>query len=185
MPPARVGLSVRSDRHDRHAHVVGTAFVSGLVPSLPLKSVRGVADVASVGGYVRQYQVNVDPNRLRAYGLRSAACRCLKSGYNGRRRTECSTRRASTWCAVSATRRSPRISRPSELGATGEGDTGPHQGCRGRRSDRSWRAACGSGRRGKTFRGIVVMRQGENAWDVIDRVKTKLRDVEAGLTGRA
>src|SRR6185295_1904284 len=34
-----------------------------------LKSVRGVADVASLGGYVRQYQVNVDPNRLRAYGL--------------------------------------------------------------------------------------------------------------------
>jgi len=32
-----------------------------------LKSVRGVADVASLGGYVRQYQVNVDPNRLRAY----------------------------------------------------------------------------------------------------------------------
>src|SRR5689334_1398851 len=34
-----------------------------------LKSVRGVADVAPLGGYVRQYQVNVDPNRLRAYGL--------------------------------------------------------------------------------------------------------------------
>jgi Cu(I)/Ag(I) efflux system membrane protein CusA/SilA len=34
-----------------------------------LKSVRGVADVASLGGYVRQYQVNVDPNRLRARGL--------------------------------------------------------------------------------------------------------------------
>src|SRR3989440_7207779 len=34
-----------------------------------LRSVRGVADVASLGGYVRQYQVNVDPNRLRAYGL--------------------------------------------------------------------------------------------------------------------
>src|SRR5919197_6753329 len=34
-----------------------------------LKTVRGVADVASLGGYVRQYQVNVDPNRLRAYGL--------------------------------------------------------------------------------------------------------------------
>ncbi|PYQ79081.1 MAG: CusA/CzcA family heavy metal efflux RND transporter, partial [Acidobacteria bacterium] len=28
-----------------------------------LRSVRGVADVASLGGYVRQYQVNVDPNR--------------------------------------------------------------------------------------------------------------------------
>jgi Cu(I)/Ag(I) efflux system membrane protein CusA/SilA len=34
-----------------------------------LKSVSGVADVASLGGYVRQYQVNVDPNRLRGYGL--------------------------------------------------------------------------------------------------------------------
>src|SRR5262245_5906203 len=34
-----------------------------------LKSVHGVADVASLGGYVRQYQVNVDPNRLRAYNL--------------------------------------------------------------------------------------------------------------------
>ena len=34
-----------------------------------LKTVAGVADVASLGGYVRQYQVNVDPNRLRAYGL--------------------------------------------------------------------------------------------------------------------
>src|SRR5919108_2165502 len=34
-----------------------------------LKSVRGVADVAPLGGYVRQYQVNVDPVRLQAYGL--------------------------------------------------------------------------------------------------------------------
>src|SRR5437764_1316588 len=34
-----------------------------------LRSVRGVADVASLGGYVRQYQVNVDPNRLGACGL--------------------------------------------------------------------------------------------------------------------
>ena len=36
-----------------------------------LKSVKGVADVAPLGGYVRQYQVNVDPNRLQA--SRSAA----------------------------------------------------------------------------------------------------------------
>src|SRR5258708_3757233 len=34
-----------------------------------LKSVPGVADVAPLGGYVRQYQVNVDPNRLQAYGV--------------------------------------------------------------------------------------------------------------------
>jgi Cu(I)/Ag(I) efflux system membrane protein CusA/SilA len=34
-----------------------------------LKSVPGVAEVASVGGFGRQYQVNVDPNKLRNYGL--------------------------------------------------------------------------------------------------------------------
>ncbi|HEY0946735.1 MAG TPA: efflux RND transporter permease subunit [Opitutaceae bacterium] len=34
-----------------------------------LTSVEGVAEVASVGGYVKQYQITVDPNRLRAYGL--------------------------------------------------------------------------------------------------------------------
>jgi copper/silver efflux system protein len=34
-----------------------------------LNSVAGVAEVASVGGYVQQYQIDVDPNRLRAYGI--------------------------------------------------------------------------------------------------------------------
>src|SRR5687767_1630483 len=34
-----------------------------------LGSVPGVAEIASVGGYQRQYQVTVDPQRLRAYGL--------------------------------------------------------------------------------------------------------------------
>src|SRR5262245_16662165 len=34
-----------------------------------LNSVPGVAEVASVGGYVQQYQVDIDPNRLRAYNL--------------------------------------------------------------------------------------------------------------------
>ena len=34
-----------------------------------LNSVPGVAEVASVGGYVQQYQVDVDPNKLRSYGI--------------------------------------------------------------------------------------------------------------------
>src|ERR1051325_10229696 len=34
-----------------------------------LKSVPGVAEVASLGGFGKQYQVNVDPNRLQAYGI--------------------------------------------------------------------------------------------------------------------
>ncbi len=34
-----------------------------------LNSVPGVAEVASIGGFVRQYQIDVDPNRLASYGL--------------------------------------------------------------------------------------------------------------------
>ena len=37
-----------------------------------LNAVPGVAEVASVGGYVQQYQIDVDPNRLRTYDCRSA-----------------------------------------------------------------------------------------------------------------
>ena len=34
-----------------------------------LETVPGVAEVATIGGFVRQYQVNLDPNKLRAYGI--------------------------------------------------------------------------------------------------------------------
>ena len=34
-----------------------------------LNAVPGVAEVASVGGHVQQYQIDVDPNRLRSYGI--------------------------------------------------------------------------------------------------------------------
>jgi Cu(I)/Ag(I) efflux system membrane protein CusA/SilA len=48
-----------------------------------LKSVQGVADVVSLGGPVRQYQVNVDPKRLRAYGIPIArVVEAVRSGNN-------------------------------------------------------------------------------------------------------
>ena len=34
-----------------------------------LETVSGVAEVASMGGFVQQYQVNLDPNKLRAYNI--------------------------------------------------------------------------------------------------------------------
>ena len=37
-----------------------------------MQSVEGVAEVASVGGYVREYQVDVDPDAMRLYGIRLA-----------------------------------------------------------------------------------------------------------------
>src|SRR4030095_10900735 len=53
-----------------------------------LGSVAGVAEVASVGGYQKQYQVTVDPNKLRAYGVTlqdvSAAIRDSNNDVGGR-----------------------------------------------------------------------------------------------------
>ena len=57
--------TIESDAHDlRDLRALQDWFVR-----YQLNSVPGVAEVASVGGYVRQYQVDVDPNRLRAYNL--------------------------------------------------------------------------------------------------------------------
>ena len=36
---------------------------------LALESVPGVSQVASVGGFVKQYQITIDPNRLAAYNM--------------------------------------------------------------------------------------------------------------------
>src|ERR1700724_1432311 len=48
-----------------------------------LRSVPGVAEVAPIGGYTRQYQVNLDPSRLRAYGIPvSRVVQAVRSGNN-------------------------------------------------------------------------------------------------------
>ena len=70
-----------------------------------LQAVPGVAEVAPLGGFVRQYQVNVDPNRLQAYNIPIIEGR----GGGARRQQRCrraaawSSAAPSTWCAAAAT----------------------------------------------------------------------------------
>ena len=60
-----------------------------------LKSVRGVAEVASIGGFVKQYQVQLDPNRLVAYNLSTKThCRRHPRQQRRRRRAAAGIRRA-------------------------------------------------------------------------------------------
>jgi Cu(I)/Ag(I) efflux system membrane protein CusA/SilA len=57
--------TLESDKHDlRQLRTIQDWFVR-----YQLNSVPGVAEVASVGGYVQQYQVDVDPNKLRSFGI--------------------------------------------------------------------------------------------------------------------
>jgi Cu(I)/Ag(I) efflux system membrane protein CusA/SilA len=55
----------RSGRHD----LAGLRSIQDWYVRYQLKTVPGVANVATVGGFVKQYQVNLDPDRLLAYNL--------------------------------------------------------------------------------------------------------------------
>ena len=70
-----------------------------------LKTVANVAEVASVGGMVRQYQVVLDPDRLRAYGITHAQRDRARSATPTRRPAARCSRwaRPNTWCAPRAT----------------------------------------------------------------------------------
>ena len=56
---------LKSDRHD----LGELRSLQDWFLKYELGAVPGVAEVASVGGFVRQYQITMDPNRLRAYGV--------------------------------------------------------------------------------------------------------------------
>ena len=86
-----------------------TALVPGLVSAYYLKAVPGVAEVASLGGFGQQYQVNVDPNRLRSYGIPISRVVDAVRGGNSETAAGCSSSAArSTWCAAAATRNRPQ-----------------------------------------------------------------------------
>jgi Cu(I)/Ag(I) efflux system membrane protein CusA/SilA len=148
-----------------------------------LRTVRGVADVASIGGYVRQYQVNVDPNRLRAYGLpvsrvvdavragnSEAGGRVLEIGgaeYMVRGHGYLKSRGDLENIVLATTDQGT----PIRVKDIGEVVFGPDQR----------RGAADLDGTGDVVSGIVIMRHGENAFDVIARVKEKIHAVEGGL----
>jgi Cu(I)/Ag(I) efflux system membrane protein CusA/SilA len=148
-----------------------------------LRAVPGVAEVAPLGGFVRQYQVNVDPNRLQAYNVPiMKVVEAVRGGNNdvGGRLVEFSG--AEYMVRGRGYARSVDDIGKIVVGATqsgvpirvedlGDVTLGPDI----RRGLADWNGT------GDTVAGIVIMRQGENALKVIERVKEKLRDIEPGL----
>ena len=57
--------ALKSDRHD----LSELRSIQDWFLKFELTSVEGVSEVASIGGFVRQYQITIDPNKLRAYGI--------------------------------------------------------------------------------------------------------------------
>ena len=148
-----------------------------------LKSVPGVSEVAAVGGFTRQYQVNVDPQKLQAFGIGINKVVDAVRGGN----TEIGARLVEFGGAEYMVRgvgyaKSVKDLEDSVITATDDGtpirvrDVG--QVVTGPDYRRGIAELDGTG---EAVSGIVVMRQGENALDVIRRVKARLKEVEAGL----
>ncbi len=147
-----------------------------------LETVSGVAEVASIGGFVRQYQVQLDPNKLLAHNisLRTVIDR-VKASTNevGGRVLDLSGAQYMirglgylrslddlAMVAVGSNNGTPVLLR--DLGTVG---FGPDI----REGVAEWNGE------GETVGGIIVMRQGQNALSVIEGVKRKLRELGPSL----
>jgi Cu(I)/Ag(I) efflux system membrane protein CusA/SilA len=145
-------------------------------------SVEGVAEVASVGGFVRQYQVNLDPNKLAAYRLPvKSVIDAIRMSNNdvGGRSVELSG-------AEYMVRGRGYIKSIKDIeSVTVGGDRGTPILVRDVASvtlgPDMRRGIAELDGKGEVVGGIVVMRHGENALNLIDRVKQKLKEIEPAL----
>ncbi len=147
-----------------------------------LETVPGVAEVSSIGGFVRQYQVNLDPNKLRAYNIPlSTVIDRVRSSTNevGGRVLEMNGAQYMVrglgylrslqdleTVPVATLNGTPVLVR--DLGAV---TFGPDI----RQGVVEWNGE------GETVGGIIVMRYGVNALNVIDGVKKKLAEIKPSL----
>jgi Cu(I)/Ag(I) efflux system membrane protein CusA/SilA len=148
-----------------------------------LQTVPGVAEVASVGGHVRQYQVEVDPNQLAAYGLSLSHVRHAIQRSNsdiGGKLLE----QAETEFMVRG-RGYVRSVSDLEQVAVGAGASGTPILLRniatvslGPELRRGLTDLDGEG---ETAAGIVIMRSGENALETIRKVRARLAEIEPNL----
>jgi copper/silver efflux system protein len=147
-----------------------------------LATVPGVSEVASVGGFVKEYQVLVDPNRLRAYDIPlsriAAALRAASQEVGGRVVEQAETEliiRSSGYIQNLEQLRNVVVysaqGTPVLLADIARVVEGPELR----------RGVVDLNGEGEIVGGIVVMRSGENALTVIKAVKDKMREVAAGL----
>ena len=148
-----------------------------------LKAVPGVAEVAPIGGFRQQYQVNLDPRKLQFYGIpltrvldavknnnSDVGGRLIEFGgteYMIRGRGYAKSITDFENIAVSTSENGTVI----RVGELGQVVLGPDLR----------RGVSDLDGGGEAVSGIVVMRQGQNALDVITRVKAKIRAIEPGL----
>lgn len=147
-----------------------------------LETVPGVAEVATIGGFVRQYQVNVDPDKLRAYAIPlSTVIEKVRASTNevGGRLLEMGgaeymIRGLGYLRSLSDLETVPVVTKngtPVLVRDLATVTFGPDI----REGVAEWQGE------GETVGGIVVMRDGMNALNVINGIKQKLQEIKPSL----
>jgi Cu(I)/Ag(I) efflux system membrane protein CusA/SilA len=148
-----------------------------------LTAVPGVAEVASIGGFVRQYQITVDPNKLRAYDIPISRIRTAVQRSN----SEVGGRVLEMAETEFMIRGEGYIKRAGDLEKVALGVD--HSGTPILLRDVATvqvgpeirRGLAELNGQGEVVGGIVIVRFGANAYDVIQRVKARLGDIQKGL----
>jgi Cu(I)/Ag(I) efflux system membrane protein CusA/SilA len=146
-----------------------------------LNAVPGVAEVASVGGVVRQYQIDVDPNRLRAFRIPFSVIvdAVMRSNRNvGGNVIEAS----GTWSVIRGLGLIERVSDIEQIviGAENGVPIFVRQVAEVKIGDAFRASALVKGAE-EAVGGVVVARYGVSTIDVINRLKEKIKAIEAGL----
>ena len=149
-----------------------------------LSSIPGVAEVASIGGYVKQYQINLDPNKLASYNIPLQKVKMAIQQSNndvGGRLLEIGEMefmvRALGYIKSKEDLENIAIGVQSNSGSpiylkdVANIDIGPEL----RRGLAEWNGE------GETVGGIIVIRYGENALAVINKVKERLNELKKSL----
>ena len=195
------GVLENGERRHRVFEKSGTCPIDGetLVPSnqdlaslrslqdwylrYPLTAVEGVSEVAAIGGFVKQYQVVLDPERLLAYGLplREVVMAIERSNNDvGGSVVEMSEQEYMVRSRGYLKGLADLEKVPVGVGKNGTPiflkDIATLQiAGEGRRGVSEWNGE------GEAVGGVIVSRFGENAYKVIQDAKAKLRDLEGGL----
>jgi len=148
-----------------------------------LQTVSGVAEVATVGGMVRQYQVVVNPDKLRAYGITLARVKTAIQNANQETggavielaEAEYMVRASGYIQSIEDLLKVPLMTdekgTPVQVKDVAEVRRGPQ----------IRRGITELNGQGEVVGGVIVMRSGENAQAVIDSVKAKLAALKSGL----
>src|SRR5258705_833 len=148
-----------------------------------LKSVPNVAEVASVGGMVRQYQIVLAPDRLRAYGVPfSRVVQAVKSANQEAGGSVLELGDAEYMVRARGYLKTLEDFRRIPIGL-GDGGTPVllKDVARVQVGPEMRRGIAELGGNGETVGGVIVMRSGKNALATIDAVKAKLQSLKPGL----